>query len=462
MDTDRNLLFGVLALRAGLVDVDQFAGACEHWARQKRHTLAEVLTQSQGLRGEDLVHLEYLLDRHSQNHRGSARAALAALADANVRSALGSVRDPALREWIAAALPGGLWLEPDARVGRRLRPWFLAGGIGLLLLAVVLGGAAILTNALMSRQWQREQRALLEAERALRMEADLTAAAGVLDHGALDRALRTLTEGDNPASQQLREKFLLEYLAALQERHQADTANKATLRAVTEAHDLLADYYLKAKNLEKARFFGEATLNLRENYQNQMPQSAQSRRELAQAQEKLASIYQQNGNTERAEPLLRDAIVNWQQASGMGGSRTWAADQREVAKVWHQLAQLAQGRGKLDEAEQHYHSADATWQIVVRQPGNLVIHLLEQARCSIDHGKLLLSRQRAADAERILQGVTITLEGLSVEAAQQEEHRKLLAAARTALVTALKALGRKAEADEFLQKLKKSDESKQP
>jgi hypothetical protein len=35
MDTDRNLLFGVLALQADLLDNNQFVEACSAWAARK-------------------------------------------------------------------------------------------------------------------------------------------------------------------------------------------------------------------------------------------------------------------------------------------------------------------------------------------------------------------------------------------------------------------------------------------
>src|SRR5262249_13092891 len=123
MDTDWNILFGVLALRAGLVDTEQLAAACDRWAQQKKRPLPDLLVQPNGLNGEDRAHLEYLLDRQLARNGNSAKAALAALADANVRSALGGVRDAELRNWLADALPGGLYLEPGARTGRGWRTW---------------------------------------------------------------------------------------------------------------------------------------------------------------------------------------------------------------------------------------------------------------------------------------------------------------------------------------------------
>jgi hypothetical protein len=43
MDTDRNLLFGVLALQADLIDNTRFAEACAAWAARKDLALADLL-----------------------------------------------------------------------------------------------------------------------------------------------------------------------------------------------------------------------------------------------------------------------------------------------------------------------------------------------------------------------------------------------------------------------------------
>src|SRR5262245_9009083 len=62
METDRNVLFGVLALRAGLIDADQFAAACDRWAGQRNRPLAELLLRPGALSETDRPHVDYLLD----------------------------------------------------------------------------------------------------------------------------------------------------------------------------------------------------------------------------------------------------------------------------------------------------------------------------------------------------------------------------------------------------------------
>src|SRR5260370_25452693 len=79
-DTDRNLLFGVLALQADLIDAAQFAEACSAWAGRKDVPLADLLVQRGWLNDEDRAHVEYLLKRSLHKHAGDARRSLGGLA----------------------------------------------------------------------------------------------------------------------------------------------------------------------------------------------------------------------------------------------------------------------------------------------------------------------------------------------------------------------------------------------
>jgi hypothetical protein len=45
MDSDRNLLFGVLALQADLINPQQFAEVCAGWSTQKGRALADLLVE---------------------------------------------------------------------------------------------------------------------------------------------------------------------------------------------------------------------------------------------------------------------------------------------------------------------------------------------------------------------------------------------------------------------------------
>jgi serine/threonine-protein kinase len=102
VDTDRNLLFGVLALQADLLDNDQFAEACSAWAARKETPLADLLVERGWLTAEDRGHVEYLLERKLRKHGGDAHASLAAVASPAVRRALDTVSDRDIERSLAS------------------------------------------------------------------------------------------------------------------------------------------------------------------------------------------------------------------------------------------------------------------------------------------------------------------------------------------------------------------------
>jgi hypothetical protein len=61
--SDQNLLFGVLALHAGLLDPLQFADACSAWATRLDCALADLLVERHWLTAEDRAEVERLLER---------------------------------------------------------------------------------------------------------------------------------------------------------------------------------------------------------------------------------------------------------------------------------------------------------------------------------------------------------------------------------------------------------------
>jgi PAS domain S-box-containing protein len=72
--SDHNLLFGVLALQAGLLDPLQLADACSAWATRLDGTLADLLVQRNWLTLEDRAEVDRLLERKLRK-QGSRLAA---------------------------------------------------------------------------------------------------------------------------------------------------------------------------------------------------------------------------------------------------------------------------------------------------------------------------------------------------------------------------------------------------
>jgi serine/threonine-protein kinase len=93
MDTDRNLLFGVLALQADLINGAQFAEVCSAWAASKRESLAEILVARGWITALDQAAIAQLLERKIDRYGGDSHAALGA-ADAAARSIIATSGDP--------------------------------------------------------------------------------------------------------------------------------------------------------------------------------------------------------------------------------------------------------------------------------------------------------------------------------------------------------------------------------
>jgi PAS domain S-box-containing protein len=100
MDTDRNLLFGVLALQADLIDSQQFLEACLLWTRRKDVSLADLLVERGWLLPDDRAHVDYLVERRLGKHDGDVLACLATVPD-DVRHSLLALNDPALQQSLA-------------------------------------------------------------------------------------------------------------------------------------------------------------------------------------------------------------------------------------------------------------------------------------------------------------------------------------------------------------------------
>jgi tRNA A-37 threonylcarbamoyl transferase component Bud32 len=143
-DTDRNLLFGVLALQADLLDTDRFAKACALWAADKARPLADVLVEQGWLTPEDRADVDKLLRRKLAKHGGDAHASLADAVGRPAAASLAGVMDPDVRASLASAaepLDPGRTLEPRPVAAgprfRRLRP-HATGGLGEVFVALDL------------------------------------------------------------------------------------------------------------------------------------------------------------------------------------------------------------------------------------------------------------------------------------------------------------------------------------
>jgi serine/threonine-protein kinase len=140
METDRNLLFGVLALQGGLIDNDKFAEACSAWTARKHQPLAELLVERGWLTPEDRRVVEYLSDKTLKKHSGDARASLAAVCMEESRRSIADV--PLSTPHVGSSTPGSakdlvstIGAEVECRDRYTLTHLHASGGIGRVWLA---------------------------------------------------------------------------------------------------------------------------------------------------------------------------------------------------------------------------------------------------------------------------------------------------------------------------------------
>jgi PAS domain S-box-containing protein len=141
MDHDRNLLFGVLALQADLIDSVQFVEACTLWTTRKYMPLADILVERGWIAPADREHVDYLVERKLKKHGGDAQASLAAAPD-HVKRSLAALGDPDIQRSLAGppksdgfVLDETVDLPAGPRTRYSLTRLHATGGIGRIWLA---------------------------------------------------------------------------------------------------------------------------------------------------------------------------------------------------------------------------------------------------------------------------------------------------------------------------------------
>jgi serine/threonine-protein kinase len=110
MDTDRNLLFGVLALQADLIDASQLGEACTAWAAHKDMPLASILIERGWITSGDQADVRRVLERKLKKQNQDPRATLIAVLSADLRLSLAALDIPEITKTIDSLRKDG----PDA------------------------------------------------------------------------------------------------------------------------------------------------------------------------------------------------------------------------------------------------------------------------------------------------------------------------------------------------------------
>ena len=102
MQTDRNLLFGVLAFQDEYIDLAQLAAICRAWAADKSRSIPQLLVERQWLSEQGRDELERKVERKLKRFVGDVHATLGAVADGAVRDVLKQVHDPDISESLSS------------------------------------------------------------------------------------------------------------------------------------------------------------------------------------------------------------------------------------------------------------------------------------------------------------------------------------------------------------------------
>ena len=91
MDTERNLLFGVVAFQNGAVDADRLAETCADWVSQQKKPLADLMVDRGLMTDEQRTEVEKAVSQELANHGGDPQATLAATVDGRSIAAIGEI-----------------------------------------------------------------------------------------------------------------------------------------------------------------------------------------------------------------------------------------------------------------------------------------------------------------------------------------------------------------------------------
>jgi eukaryotic-like serine/threonine-protein kinase len=91
MDTDRNLLFGVIAFQNGAIDADRLAETCAEWVTEPTQALADLFVDHGCMTDEQKTELERVVAQELEAHGGDPQATLAATLDGRSLEAIREV-----------------------------------------------------------------------------------------------------------------------------------------------------------------------------------------------------------------------------------------------------------------------------------------------------------------------------------------------------------------------------------
>jgi serine/threonine-protein kinase len=114
-NTDRNLLFGILALQMDFIERDELVAAMNAWILDKARPLGQIMVEQGSLRPDKRDLLEALVKAHLEEHGGDARKSLGAVATTgSVCQELRQIDDPDVQATLNPVSPSQM--EQDGEI----------------------------------------------------------------------------------------------------------------------------------------------------------------------------------------------------------------------------------------------------------------------------------------------------------------------------------------------------------
>ncbi len=113
--SDRNLLFGNLAVQMDFISRDQLVAAMHAWVLDKTKTLGAILVEQKALSPDRHALLQALVQEHLKQHQNDPQQSLAAVSSvASVKKSLEQIADPDVQASIVSL--------PNASASREASP----------------------------------------------------------------------------------------------------------------------------------------------------------------------------------------------------------------------------------------------------------------------------------------------------------------------------------------------------
>ncbi len=137
-NTDRNLLFGVMALQLNFINRNELIGAMNAWVINKTMPLGQILCNQGALSAGPCEMLDAVVDEHVRQHGGDVEASLiSATEGTTVSDDIGHISDPDVESTLSGLARRRNKSVPRSRDDSRycnLRP-YARGGLGQVFLA---------------------------------------------------------------------------------------------------------------------------------------------------------------------------------------------------------------------------------------------------------------------------------------------------------------------------------------